>query len=177
MRLSLVFGSVLAAGLVLAACGRSGSKQAAAPAGAPPAWLLASMPEGAVTVGQAKPGAKEGDAVVLRGCIGGREDPMSKDAAVFIMMDPSVPSCAGMEGDACKTPWDYCCESPETITANSATVQVVDAAGAPLAIDLTRHGLQPLDEVVVVGTVGPRPTPEVLTIRATRVHRVGRAGG
>jgi hypothetical protein len=131
------------------------------------------MPEGAVDVAAAKQTAKEGDSVVVRGRIGGRVEPISKDSAVFVIVDPVLLSCDQIEGDTCSTPWDYCCETPESMAANNATVQIVDASGAPIAIDVQTVGLKPLDTIVIVGTVGPRPSPQVLTIKATGVHRVG----
>jgi hypothetical protein len=168
----------MAAGL--AACGESGAPSAggAAPDGAgasgtSPAWLLASMPEGAVGVAAAKPAAAEGDTIVLRGRIGGRADPLSKDSAVFVIMDPDVPSCADMGEDHCPTPWDYCCETQESITASNATVQLVGPDGAALAIDLSKHGVKPLDEVVVVGAVAPRPNEQTLIVKATGLFRTG----
>lgn len=109
--------------------------------------------------------------IVVRGRIGGRSDPMSADLAVFVMMDPSVPSCADL-GHGCPKPWDFCCESQDSRTTNSATVQLVDPADGPVRVDLAAYGFKPLDEVVVVGTVGPRPGPEVLMIRARKIHRV-----
>lgn len=138
-----------------------------------PGWLLTSAPENAVDVGEAKQSATDGDEVALRGRIGGRADPMSKDSAMFVMMDTGVPSCAEIEGDACPTPWDYCCEPSESITANNATVQLVGADGAPLAIDLRQHGLEPLDEVIVVGRVAPRPNEQTLVVQATGLYRAG----
>jgi hypothetical protein len=165
--------------LSLAACEESSAPTAGAPGGQPapatdsPTWLLASMPEGAVGVAEAKPTAAEGERVVLHGRIGGRKDPLSSDSAVFIIMDPEVPSCADMEGDHCATPWDYCCETQESITASNATVQLVGSDGAPLAIDLGKHGFEPLDEVVVVGTVAPRPNEQTLIVKATGVYRTG----
>jgi len=131
------------------------------------------MPEGAIDVAAAKQTAKEGDAVVVRGRIGGRVDPISNDKAVFVIVDPALHSCDQNEGDTCATPWDYCCETPETMSANNATVQIVDAAGLPIAIDVQAVGLKPLDTIVIVGTVGPRPSSQVLTVKATGVHRVG----
>ncbi len=86
-------------------------------------------------------------------------------------MDPALPSCRE-RGDGCRKPWDYCCETPETIAANSATVQLVDDGRDPRAIDLGTHGFEPLDEVVVVGTVGPRPNEAMLVINAEKIHRV-----
>ncbi|MHC4776547.1 MAG: hypothetical protein ACYTBR_14950, partial [Planctomycetota bacterium] len=134
-------------------------------------WLLADMPADAVPVLQAKQTAREGDQVVVRGRIGGRSDPLSHDVAVFVVMDPALPSCRD-RGGPCKKPWDYCCETTETITANSATVMLVDDAKTPMAVDLGGHGFEPLDEVVVVGTVAPRPNEAMLVIHARKIHRV-----
>jgi hypothetical protein len=136
-------------------------------------WRLTSMPADAVEIAGAKSSAKAGDQIALHGRIGGRKDPMSKDSAIFVMMDAGVPSCADAEGDTCETPWDYCCETPDMLAANNATVQLVDDSGNPLEIDLSSYGFEPLDEVVVVGTVAPRPTEQVLTIKASGLYRVG----
>ncbi|MFW5681973.1 MAG: hypothetical protein ACOC1G_03120, partial [Phycisphaeraceae bacterium] len=77
-----------------------------------------------------------------------------------------------IEGDGCPAPWDYCCEAPETIRANAATVQLLDEDGNASDISATAAGLVPLDEVVIVGTVGPRPAADVLTVQASGVYRV-----
>ena len=79
--------------------------------------------------------------------------------------------CADL-GQSCPKPWDYCCETPESLKSNSVTVQIVDASNETVRVDLSRHGFKPLDEVVVVGTVGPRPNPEVFVIKAEKIHRV-----
>ncbi|MGP1345362.1 MAG: hypothetical protein ACTS3F_01665 [Phycisphaerales bacterium] len=136
------------------------------------AWILTSAPAGDVGIVAAKDSAKEGDSLILRGRIGGRMEPISDESPVFTIVDLSLPHCGEKAHDSCPSPWDYCCDTPETITAHSATVQLVDAegrtidTGAGLALD-------PLDEVIVVGTVGPRQSAQVLTIRATGVYRVG----
>jgi hypothetical protein len=160
----IVTGFVLA-GLSLAGVGCS--EEAAPEASASPSWTLASEPAGAVGVAEAKASAQEGDQVVLRGRIGGRAEPLSAGSPVFTVMDLSVAYCGQASEDGCTTPWDYCCETPEAIAASAATVQVAGVEGGALS------GLSPLDEVVIVGTVGPRPTPQVLTVVATGVHRVG----
>ena len=165
---------------ILAACdsGRSPQPAARAPAGsggtgaAAPAWLLAQAPADAVGVAAVKAGAKEGDTVTIRGRIGGRADPMTPGSPIFVIMDPSIPSCRDNPEDRCATPWDYCCETPETKAANNATIQVVDASGAPITDSLEAAGFAPLDEVIAVGVVGPRPDPSVLVVRATALHRV-----
>lgn len=139
------------------------------------AWLLASAPQGDVmSVAQAKADATEGQTIMVLGRIGGRMEPLSSDSAVFVIVDMEILHCGQMgEKDHCPTPWDYCCEPPDNLAANSATVQLVNAeAGDALEdVDPIAAGLEPLDEVIIVGTVGPRPSPEVLTIQATGVHR------
>jgi hypothetical protein len=139
----------------------------------PVAWLLTDAPADAVTVADIKPTTTEGDTVVLRGRIGGRKEPINPGAGVFVVVDPSVPSCDQIPGDNCPTPWDYCCEPRESLVANSATVQLVDADGNSIQADLTAAGLKPLDEVVIVGTIAARPSEQVLIIRATAIHKVG----
>jgi len=109
--------------------------------------------------------------IVLRGRIGGRDNPITAGSPAFVMMDVSIPSCADKEDDHCSIPWDYCCETRETIAANIATVIVVDEDGNQVDSDLAFAGLEPLDEVVVVGTVDARPNASVLTIRATGIHK------
>ena len=140
----------------------------------PPAatsWILASAPENVMSVTQAKSSASEGDTIAVRARIGGRMEPITSDSAVFTVMDLAIPSCAELEDDHCRTPWDYCCETPETIRANAATVQLVDASGAPIDADPTSD-LDKLDEIVIVGVVAPRPSPDVLTIKASGIYVV-----
>jgi len=137
-----------------------------------PAWVLTDLPADAVGVAQIKPDAKEGDRVVLRGRIGGRAAPISEDSPVMLIMDSAIPSCADNPADSCRTPWDYCCEPAEVKAANNATIQIVDAAGQPVSQPIAAAGLEPLDEVVIVGVVGPRPDPAVFTVLATGVFKV-----
>ncbi len=150
----------------LAGCGESSPS-----ASVTPAWVLASEPTGAVSVTDAKSEAIEGATIVVRGRIGGRKEPLSQESSVFTIVDLELPHCGELEGDTCSTPWDYCCETPEDIRGNSATVQLVDANGRVFEISPTAGGLEPLDEIVVVGRVGSRPTGDVLTILASGVYR------
>ncbi len=165
MRSGLLLSTILMA-ITLGGCGGSPTPP---DAGAGTSWLLAEMPAAAVPVAEAKRTAREGDEVVVRGRIGGRREPMTAGSAVFVMIDPAIPHC---ELGKCKRPWDYCCETPESIATNSATVTLVDDAGTAISVDLREHSIKPLDEVVVVGTVGPRPNEAVFVIHATKLHRV-----
>ncbi|GAB4546321.1 MAG: hypothetical protein Tsb0013_05070 [Phycisphaerales bacterium] len=160
---------------LLTACG--GNTDNAAPTGPTgsadmgPAWLLTEQPADEQGVNIAKAFAQEGDSVVIRARIGGRVEPMAPGSPAFTVVDLSLPYCGQLTDENCPTPWDYCCETPETITANAATVQLVDDDGQPVSDDPTKS-LSPLDELIIVGTVGPRPNPDVFLIRATGVYRV-----
>ena len=164
-RLITLTTGALAASLLLAGCGNASPEQAG---NERPQWMLAAAPDGAVSVTEAKASAQEGDAIVLRARIGGRGQPIAADSPAFVVMDLAIPHCGEIEGDTCPTPWDYCCETPKTIAANSATIIVVAEDGSTL--NAQAGGLAALDEIVVVGTVGPRPSPEVLTVRATGIY-------
>lgn len=133
-------------------------------------WLLSSSPGQAEGVGKTKAQAKEGNQVTVVGRIGGRLKPMEPGSPVFLIVDPAIPTCAESEDDHCPTPWDYCCEPRNNLMANSATVQLVGADGSLLETDPVAAGLKPMDEVIVVGTIGPRPSQDVLTIQATGVY-------
>lgn len=159
--------------LILAACSDQDPSRKSAQDQPPPQWLLTSEPSGAKSVADTKADASEGDTVVVRGRIGGRKQPMADDSPVFTIIDLSVPHCAEIPGDNCPTPWDYCCEPAESIRANAATVQLVDEQGEALTIGPKSAGLSELDELVIVGAVGPRPSEDVLTIVATGIYRVG----
>ena len=173
---TIAVASIVGLALGLVACKEeaapttTGTTGSAAPATAN--WRLASMPADAQGVKAVKDTAVEGDTVTVRGIIGGRKDALSADSAFFVMVDPDLENVCVGEDEHCATPWDYCCATPDDIQTNSATVQLVDAEGTPLELDLGSQGISPLDEVVVVGTVAARPSPQVLTIRATGLHRV-----
>lgn len=131
------------------------------------AWVLTQAPTGDISITEAKANAKEGDQIIIRGRIGGRSEPISAGSPVFTVVDLELPYCGQFEDDSCPAPWDYCCETPETIASNSATVQVIGSD-----IDLGAEGFEPLDEIILIGTVGPRPDDQVLTVLATGVFTV-----
>lgn len=157
---------------ILIACGEDGSTTSDRARSNPPGWVLASAPEQAEGVKAAKAHASEGDEVVVRGRIGGRVEPISDGSSTFTVIDLELLHCGQNPGDTCPTPWDYCCETPETINANGATVQIVDNAGRAVEGSPADFGFEPLDEVIVIGVVGPRPDERVLVVRARGVHRV-----
>lgn len=159
------YGTILTVAAVLSGCGdrSDGGDGTSSPAGA--AWLLENAPADAQSVLAVKAAAGEGDKVVMRGRIGGRADPISPDSGIFILVDPSLPTCADNPEDSCPRPWDYCCEEPQKVAASAATVQLSAAAGTPAF-----RQLKPMDEVVVVGTVAPRSGNQTLLVMADQVH-------
>ena len=158
--------------LMLVGCGEGSTDDAASSSTSDAAWVLTSEPADATPVSEIKASAAEGDQVTMRGRIGGRMEPMSPGSPVFTVVDLAVPHCGEIPGDNCPAPWDYCCEPRESMTANTATIQLVGSDGLPLDTSPAEHGFEPLDEVVIVGVVAARPDERVLTIRATGVHRV-----
>lgn len=108
--------------------------------------------------------------VVVHGRIGGRPKPFVDGAAVFLLADASMKTCDELHGDGCPTPWDYCCEPRESLSAKTATVQIVDADGRPLPINVKgQHGLDPSAHVTIVGTVAERSDGKTLVINARNI--------
>lgn len=132
--------------LLLNSCGESTSA-AAAPTAAPQvaARVLSADPGAATTVLNAKQDGPQ-DRVVVHGRIAN----IVKGYAAFTLMDTSLAYCGEKHAENCKTPWDYCCEKPETRTANALAVELRDADGKPLATPVLPD-LRLLDTVKVVG--------------------------
>ncbi|GFO83432.1 MAG: hypothetical protein A49_30590 [Methyloceanibacter sp.] len=138
----------------------------------PSGFFLEKEPEGAKTVEESKAAAKSGDKVVIRGRIGGSKNPFIEKRAVFTLMGAGLKACSDDPEDKCKTPWDYCCDTAEAIAKHSATIQVVDAEGAPLRMGLKgTNGLKELSEVVIQGTV-KEAKDKVMILNATAMYIV-----
>lgn len=141
----------------------------------PDGLILASAPEGAQSVAEVRAGAQEGQEVVVRGVVAGSAEPLAENRAILTLLDESIETCDRMAvDDGCETPWDACCAPPETISANAATVQVVDAEGRPLKAGLKGLGnIAPLSRVVIVGTFHPSADGQSAVINATGIHVEG----
>ncbi len=135
----------------------------------PAGLLVTDAPTGARAVPDLKSSAKEGDEVVMRVVIGGREKPIVQNRAVMTVVDAALVNQCLAEDDHCESPWDYCCAAPEDLLTHSATVQVLDDQGKPLAIDLSSSKLKPLATLIVKGKVGPRPDAKALVINASAI--------
>ncbi len=130
-------------------------------------YLLIDEPAGAKGVAEVRRTAKDNDEVVAVGRVGGSADPFVAGVAAFTLVDVALKPCE----DGCPTPWDYCCDAQETVAANSAMVQVVDAGGRLVASDAKKLlGVKELSEVVVRGKAR-RDSQGNLTILASGVYR------
>ena len=164
-----LFASVLTAG-----CGsESGEPIAQEPAGASAGsseYVLAAEPDGAQGVHEVRDAAEDGDDVVVVGRIGGEAEPFLDGYVGFTIIDPAIKHCGELHDDACPTPWDYCCSSPEELQENRALVKLVDASGKAVSGDAkTTLPVKELTTVVVRGKAR-RDEAGNLTIEATGVH-------
>ncbi|MHC4820110.1 MAG: hypothetical protein ACYTDX_00140 [Planctomycetota bacterium] len=144
----------------------------AAAGGLPETLMVPVAPPDPKPIGELRASAKEGDTVVFFGEIGGDLVPFVEGRASMMVVDGTdIYSCEEMPDDSCETPWDFCCEDPKKVRAVAATVQVVGEDGRPLKADLKGwKGLKEQDDVIIVGTVGPRPDPAVFVVNATAIY-------
>ncbi len=140
--------------------------------GLPAGMLLDTAPDPAPDVVDAKKGLQKGDKIVLKGRVGGSKEPFVKERAVLTLVGRGIKACDDIPGDNCPAPWDYCCIPREDITLHSATVQIVDARGAPLRTDIKgRWGIREHSELIVVGTVAD-VRGDAMVVNATGLHVV-----
>ncbi len=167
--------SIVAAAMLLAACGGEPADtptprgtNGAAPAPAVAALALASEPAGAVGVADAKSKGPADQVVVT-----GRVANLVSGYAVMTLMDLSLPYCGEVnKEDKCRTPWDWCCDSAATRTANSMLVEARGADGKPLATP-TLGDVRLLDHVTATGKL-IEDEHGVFTLVATGWYRVAR---
>ena len=174
--LALLPGAFAAVLLALAGCDRDAAvskntEGAPTPAVLPAGLIVATAPADARGVVEVKGAAKDRDEVVVRGVVGGSEDPVAANQAIVTILDAGVTTCdkMGMD-DSCKTPWDACCE--KDLPAKVATVQVLGSDGRPLKGSLAAAGLKPLKQVVVAGKARVPADGKALVIDATKIHVV-----
>lgn len=179
-KLYWILAGVGVGALILAGCDKpaaNGKSQTPAPAATVsiPASLFASeAPADARNVADLKKSAESGQEIVVAGRIGGSVAPFVDGRAVFTLADSNMKACDEMKmSDACKTPWDYCCEPRENIVANTMTIQVVDGEGRPLKASLNGHDkLAPGARVIVKGKVAQKQD-QTLVVNADSIYVKG----
>jgi hypothetical protein len=130
--------------------------------------LLKDEPMGAMEVLALRKDAKDEQEVVVVGRIGGRPNPWVKNTAVFPIVDRSLRPCNEIPGDACETPWDYCCEAD--LPGATVLVTFVDEKGKAIKQDPRElFPIKELSTVVVQGTT-KRDDSGNVTVLATRLH-------
>lgn len=134
----------------------------------PEHFYLAQAPAGAIDVAAAHASVKDGDPIVVRGAVGGSQEPFVAGLSAFTIVDSSLKSCVG-DGTNCQTPWDYCCADPASLAKGSATIELVEDGELLKSTARGFHGLDHLDTVVVQGTA-KRDAQGNLTVLATGVH-------
>jgi hypothetical protein len=133
-----------------------------------PEMVLKKEPKGAVDVLALRKDAKDKQQVVVVGRIGGRVNPWVKGNAVFPIVDRSLRACSDIPGDACKTPWDYCCET--NVPKATVMVMFVDDKGKVIKQDARElFKVKELSTVVVQGTA-KRDKAGNVTVLATKLH-------
>ena len=167
--------TILLAAALLAACGE---KQPAAETPVPtgPSSTLTAVID-ATASGDAKAihalrqTAKPGDAVTVSGRVMGNARPFVEGRAAFILGDPEIlTSCDENPDDACETPWDTCCDSPEDKKRGTATIQVIGEDGRVLKEGIEGvGGIDKLATLTVSGTVAEGSSPELLVINANAI--------
>jgi hypothetical protein len=134
----------------------------------PDHFYLALAPAGAIDVAAAHASVKDGDPIVLRGAVGGSQEPFVAGLSAFTIVDTSLKSCVG-DGTNCPTPWDYCCADPAGLAKSSATIELVEDGELLKSTAQGFHGLDHLKTVVVQGTA-KRDAQGNLTVLAKGVH-------
>jgi hypothetical protein len=130
-------------------------------------FKLAEQPKDAADVKTVRSDVKDQDEVTVVGRIGGRVNPWIKGAAAFSIVDRSLTPCNEIEGDTCKTPWDYCCESD--LAQSTVLVMFVDADGKLVKQDARELlGVKELDTLFIQGKA-KRDKQGNVTIMASKV--------
>ncbi len=168
-RLAL-FATTLTLFTLAAGCG---VEQTSAPLPLPKApsasqYLLSEEPQDAQDVIALRESAQDEDAVVVVGRIGGSRDPWVEGRAAFSIVDLSLKACSDIEGDMCKIPWDYCCET-DLLPKATVLVKVIDDSGSLVETDSRELlAVKELDTVIVDGAA-KRDDAGNLTVLADKI--------
>lgn len=157
--------------LVIGCSGGNGDLEVASDqAPLPDGLFVSEAPADPLSIVDLKSADHTGKEVFVTGQIGGQEAPFVEDRAMFTMTDLTLPVCEAAKGDNCETPWDSCCETPESIRAKMITVQVVDENGQVVKRDIQdEHGLKGLAQLTVRGTVSQQ-SGEVVVVDAREIY-------
>jgi hypothetical protein len=164
--------SFVALGAVLCATlfGTATSVSAAAPTASTvdKNFLLEEEPKDAADVVATRKDSKDQQEIVVVGRIGGRVNPWVKGMAAFSIVDRTLTPCNEIEGDTCKTPWDYCCEA--NLSKATLLVMLTNKEGKVVKKDARELlGVKELDTVTLVGKA-KRDKSGNVSILASKVY-------
>ncbi|QQL45595.1 hypothetical protein [Sulfuriroseicoccus oceanibius] len=158
-------------------CGEKATNESSTPANAASSITVESIiastaPADAIAIAKAQDSVQPGDEVTVSGKVMGRKDPFVDGRAMLVLGDPNeITSCDMIEGDGCPTPWDVCCDDPETIKQSVATIQVVDAEGKLLKQGIKGvGGIKELSQLTVTGVVAEGSNGDNLIINASSIY-------
>ena len=171
MRQIMLFGAILVSLVLAAGCGQ---KQTAEPVSTTKAsvgdrYLLAEEPQDAQDVITVREDVQNEADVTVVGRIGGSRDPWVEGRAAFSIVDLSLKACSDIEGDKCKTPWDYCCQT-DLLPKATVLVKVVDESGNLIGTDSRALlSVKELDTVIANGKA-KRDDAGNLTVLANKLY-------
>ncbi|MFK7910477.1 MAG: hypothetical protein AB8F34_07730, partial [Akkermansiaceae bacterium] len=130
--------------------------------------MVSTAPENPKTIYSVRKVAKPGDTLTVKGKVMGAEKVLVDSRAIMVLGDSEIiTSCDQIPGDACNTPWDVCCDDPDTIKESTLTVQVVDKDGKLLKSGFRGvSGIKELSELVVTGVVSEGSNKDNLMLNA-----------
>ncbi len=133
--------------------------------------IVNTEPKDAQAIYKTRKTAVVGDVITVHGKVMGRIDPFVPGRAIMVLGDPqTITSCDLIPDDVCETPWDVCCDDPDTIKDSTLTIQVVDTDG-----NLIKSGfkgvanIKELSQLVVKGVVAEGSNKDNLLLNATAV--------
>lgn len=150
------------------------SPEASAPteSALPASLALDAAPEGAISIVALKEQHTPGDEVTFSARVMGRTEVFVPGRAIMIVGDPTILTpCNEKPDDPCETPWDVCCDPPESRRLGTLTVQVVDEAGTVLPTDLRGfQGITELSHLTITGTLATGGDDAPWIVNATGIH-------
>jgi hypothetical protein len=160
----------LGAAICVSLFGTTMSVSAAAPAksAVDKSYLLEEEPKDATDVIATRKESKDQQDIVVVGRIGGRVNPWVKGMAAFSIVDRTLTPCNEIEGDTCKTPWDYCCAT--NLSKATLLIMVTNKDGKIVKKDARQLlGIKELDTVTLVGKA-KRDKAGNVSILASKVY-------
>jgi len=134
--------------------------------------MLKSEPGNALSIAEIRKSVEPGQTITLAGKVMGNRAPFVEGRAMVVLGDPSkLTSCDLKESDACKTPWDVCCDEPSDIKKFTATIQVIDADGKLINQGLKGvNGIKELSHLIITGTIADESNADNLLVNATGIY-------